>query len=126
MYSKVVQTQEDYDNVMKFLELERQMDIENCNEMLNIEPSHLTKAKITEMGKLASRYEKERKATIKEYKERRDKATEPHKFNELGMARPWLKKVREFILDDLRSFSKKEFEDTIDNYMKGKQLWNTI
>jgi len=60
---------EDYKNTIKFLELEAKIDAENCKEMLNIEPSHLTKAKITEMGKLAGRYKKASNALIKGYKE---------------------------------------------------------
>jgi len=64
-----VQDKEDYDNTIAFLEREKKMDAENCKEMLNIEPSHLNKAKITEMGKLAGRYSKASNALIKGYKE---------------------------------------------------------
>jgi hypothetical protein len=121
----IVHNEDDYNNTMSFFELEKQMDMENCREMLNIEPSHLTKAKITEMGKLQSRYEKERKATIKEYKEKRERTLEPNKYNELGTGRKWLKKIREFDLDKLNTFTKREFEDTIKDYMKGQKEWNT-
>ncbi len=64
-----VHDKEDYNDTIEFLEREASMDAENCKEMLNIEPSHLTKAKITEMGKLAGRYKKQSNALIKGYKE---------------------------------------------------------
>lgn len=81
--------QEDYINTLKFLELEMKMDEENCREMLNIEPSHLTKGKITEMAKLAGRYKKESNRLIKGIKELRKTTTEPHKENPLERKKTW-------------------------------------
>lgn len=82
--------QEDYINTLKFLELEMKIDEENCKEMLNIEPSHLTKGKITEIGKLAGRYKKESNRLIKGIKDLRKTTIEPHKHNPLERKKTWL------------------------------------
>jgi len=82
-------SQEDYINTLKFLEKEMKMDEANCIEMLNIEPSHLIKGKITEMGKLAGRYKKESNRLIKGIKELRKTTVEPHKENPLEKKKTW-------------------------------------
>lgn len=64
-----VHDKEDFDNTIAFLEMEKKMDEENFKEMLNIEPSHLTKAKITAMGKLGGQWKKQSDSLIKNYKE---------------------------------------------------------
>lgn len=80
----------DYINTMNFLKREAIIDKENYTEMLNIEPSHLTKAKITELGKLASQYAKATKATLKKYKDTHDKKQEYERFSLTAKERLWL------------------------------------
>lgn len=121
-----VHDKEDFDNTISFLELEKQMDAENCKEMLNIEPSHLTKAKITEIGKLAGRYKKESDRLIKSYKEQNKSKKDYERYALCEDKKTWLKKIREFDLENLRSFTRKEFEDTMEEYMKGKKKWYII
>ena len=79
----------DYKKTIKFLEMEAKIDKENCTEMLNIEPSHLTKAKITAMGKLYSQYSKATKATIKKYKDTFNKKKGYERFSLTAEERTW-------------------------------------
>jgi hypothetical protein len=64
-----VHDKKDFDNTIAFLEMEKKMDAENFKEMLLIEPSHLTKAKITALGKLGGQWKKQSDSLIKSYKE---------------------------------------------------------
>lgn len=80
----------DYDKTIKFLKMEAKIDKENCTEMLNIEPSHLTKAKITALGKLASQYAKTTKATLKKYKDTHDKKQGYERYSLTAKERKWL------------------------------------
>lgn len=79
----------DYINTMNFLKKEAIIDKENCTEMLNIEPSHLTKAKITALGKLASQYAKATKATLKKYKETHSKKQGYERYSLEAKERTW-------------------------------------
>lgn len=79
----------DYINTMNFLKREAIIDKENCTEMLNIEPSHLTKAKITTLGKLASQYAKATKATLKKYKDTHNKKHTHEKYSLTAKERLW-------------------------------------
>ena len=80
----------DYIKTINFLKQEAIMDKENCTEMLNIEPSHLTKAKITALGKLASQYAKATKATLKKYKDTFNKKKGYERFSLTVEERTWL------------------------------------
>lgn len=119
-----VHDKEDFNNTIAFLELEKKLDEENCLEMLNIEPSHLTKSKITELSKLAGRYSKASNSLIKSYKEQNKSKMFYERYSKIEMKKTWLIKIREFDLENLRGFTKKEFEDTIKDYMKGQQVWS--
>ena len=84
-----VRNEEDYKKTLLFLKLEAEIDKENCREMLNIEPSHLTKAKITALGKLASQYAKATKATLKKYKDTHNKKHTHEKYSLTAKERLW-------------------------------------
>jgi len=80
----------DYIKTINFLKQEAIMDKENCTEMLNIEPSHLTKAKITALGKLAGQYAKATKATLKKYRDTFNKKKDYERFSLTAKERIWL------------------------------------
>jgi len=84
-----VHDEEDYKNTIAFLEMEKKFDIENCKEMLNIEPSHLTKGKITEMSKLAGRYSKASNSLIKGYKEQNKSKSIYERYSKLERKKTW-------------------------------------
>ena len=65
------------------------IDIENCQEMLNIEPSHLTKGKITAMGKLSNQYARATKSTIKKYRTTYEKKKKHEQFSLFAKERTW-------------------------------------
>lgn len=80
----------DYIKTINFLKQEAIIDKENCTEMLNIEPSHLTKVKITALGKLASQYAKATKATLKKYKDTHDKKQLYERYSSTAKERKWI------------------------------------
>ena len=81
----------DYINTMNFLKREAKIDKENCTEMLNIEPSHLTKVKITALGKLAGQYAKATETTLKKYKETNRKKQGYEQYSLTAKERKWIK-----------------------------------
>ena len=85
-----LKNQNDFDKTIKFLKMEAKIDKENCTEMLNIEPSHLTKAKITALGKLTSQYAKATQATLKKYRDTFNKKKDYERFSLTAKERIWL------------------------------------
>jgi len=79
----------DYKNTINFLEKEKKMDEENFQEMLKMEPSHLTKTKITAMAKLGDKWKKESNSLIKKYKEGNSVKEKYRRYNFLGLERTW-------------------------------------
>ena len=60
----------DRTKTLNYLELEKQCDKDNYQEMLNVvDLTSLTKAKITALGKLGKQYEKASTGLIKKYKQ---------------------------------------------------------
>lgn len=84
-----VHDKEDFDNTIAFLEMEKKMDAENFKEMLNIEPSHLTKAKITAMGKLGGQWKKQSDSLIKSYKEQSKSKSFYERVSTLERKKTW-------------------------------------
>ncbi|NOQ31138.1 MAG: hypothetical protein GQ570_08460 [Helicobacteraceae bacterium] len=77
---------------MLFLSKEALIDAENCKEMLNIEPSHLTKGKITAMSKLANTYKKASTALIKKYKTTNNKKKKHERYSLTAKEKVWIRK----------------------------------
>lgn len=86
-----VQSREDYEKTINFLKKEMEFDEHNCREMLNIEPSHLTKGKITAMGKLGGQYKKASKSLIKQYESNEKEKDRTKRYNTFARKRTWLK-----------------------------------
>lgn len=63
---------EKYKNTFAFLDRELECDEHNYEELLKIEPSHLTKAKIKTMLGLKDKWKKENDSCRKKYKENLD------------------------------------------------------
>ena len=82
--------QEDYENTLLFLHKEAELDAENCIEMLKIEPSHLTKGKITAMGKLSGTYKRNSNALIKKYKTTNNKKKDHEKYSLKAKEKVWI------------------------------------
>jgi hypothetical protein len=57
--------------------------------MLLIEPSHLTKGKITELGKLAGRYKKASDSLIKGYKKQQKNKNKYERESQLERKKTW-------------------------------------
>lgn len=83
-------SKEETEKTLLFLELEKRIDEENCKEMLKIEPSHLTKGKITAMGKLAGTYKRASNALIKKYKTALGSKKQWEQFNFHAKERKWI------------------------------------
>jgi len=73
---------EKYEQTFEFMKKQDECDEHNYNEMLKIEPSHLTKAKITTMLGLNKKWRKENNIVVSKYKEAQV-ANKKHKYCEL-------------------------------------------
>lgn len=89
LYRDKLRSEEDFKKTIAFLEREKKMDEENFKEMLMIEPSHLTKAKITAMGKLGDQWKKQSNSLIKKYKEDNQVKEKHKKYSLMGLERTW-------------------------------------
>lgn len=116
---------EDYNNIIRFLQLEAEMDKENWIEMTRIEPSHLTKTKINEIEKLGSKYKRESNSLIKNYKETFKKTKRHERETVFGIKRDWLR--RRLDLNKIRDYSKEEIKNILKREIKLRsEKWTTI
>ena len=85
-----VHDEADYKATISFLEMEKKMDEENFKELLMIEPSHLTKAKITVLGKLGDQWKKQSNSLIKNYKEQNKSKMIYERYGLIERKKTWL------------------------------------
>ena len=76
--------------VLLFLQLEAEIDAENFKEFQTIEPSHLTKGKITAMGKLGGQWKRSSDALMKKIKTTMKKTNEWDRIDYFGKERTWI------------------------------------
>ena len=78
------------EKALLFLQLEADMDAENFKEFQTIEPSHLTKGKITAMGKLGGQWKRNSNALIKKIRTTMKKTNEWDRIDYFGKERTWI------------------------------------
>lgn len=81
--------EEDYNRTFDFLEKEAKCDLHNYEELLKIEPSHLTKTKLTAMLKLKEQWKKANDYIVKQYKEGYNSKEDYEKYQLRRRKRTW-------------------------------------